>query len=205
MKFSELIDYSSGQIRNLSGSSLREAYQLVKKSVNSRVKTFKSHGEETAIPAGLRSGLAVARGRSDEELLQDIREALSWARGKTSTWKGYTGIMEDRRKRMQEALPDIDLSDRDKLKKFGEFMNDIRARYGEMSKIASSQARKLYSEAERLNIDPEAFKRNLDYWLGHAEELERSDPIRTRSDRKIQPSEYARKLGLEKINGGKRR
>lgn len=106
---------------------------------------------------------------------------------------------------MQEALPDIDLSSTAKLKEFGNFMNEASDRYGEMAKIVSSQARALYAEAQRLNINTNALLKNMDYWLDHIDDLEKSDPIRTRSERQLQPSEYARKLGLEKIGGGRRR
>lgn len=205
MKFSKLKEMSAYEVGKLSGKQLREAYQNVKKVINSRVKTFEAHDAGSAIPASLRGGLESSRGRSEEDLLQDIRNALRWSRGSGSSYRTYARVQENRRQKMQEALPDIDLSSTDKLKEFGNFMNDVSERYGEMAKIVSSQARALYSEAQRLNINKNALLKNMDYWLDHLNDLEKTDPIRTRSERQLQPSEYARKLGLEKIGGGSRR
>lgn len=205
MKFSRLKELSAYEVGKLSGKQLREAYQNVKKVINSRVKTFEAHDAGSAIPASLRGGLESSRRRSEESLLQDIREALRWSRGSGSSYRTYVRVQESRRKKMQEALPDIDLSSTAKLKEFGNFMNEASDRYGEMAKIVSSQARALYAEAQRLNINTNALLKNMDYWLDHIDDLEKSDPIRTRSERQLQPSEYARKLGLEKIGGGRRR
>lgn len=205
MKFSELKDLSAYEVGKLSGKQLRESYQNVKKVINSRIRTFEAHDAGSAIPASLRGGLESSRGRAEEDLLQDIRDALRWSRGSGSSYRTYERVQENRRRKMQEALPEIDLSSTDKLKEFGNFMNDASERYGEMAKIVSSQARALYAEAQRLNINKNALLKNMDYWLDHIDDLEKTDPIRTRSERQLQPSEYARKLGLEKIGGGKRR
>lgn len=205
MKFSKLKEMSAYEVGKLSGKNLREAYQNVKNVINSRIRTFEAHDAGSAIPASLRGGLESSRGRSEESLLQDIRDALRWSRGSGSSYRTYERVQESRRKKMQEALPDIDLSSTDKLKEFGNFMNEVSERYGEMAKIVSSQARALYAEAQRLNINKNALLKNMDYWLDHIDDLEKTDPIRTRSERQLQPSEYARKLGLEKISGGKRR
>ena len=205
MKFSKLKELSAYEVGKLSGKEIRESYQNVKKVINSRVRTFESHDAGRAIPASLRGGLESSRGRTEEDLLQDIREALRWSRRESgSSYRAYERVQENRRQKMQEALPDIDLSSTDKLKEFGNFMNDVSDRYGEMAKIVSSQARALYAEAQRLNINKNALLKNMDYWMDHINDLEKSDPIRTRSERQLQPSEYARKLGLEKIGGGKR-
>ena len=204
MKFSKLKELSAYEVGKLSGKELRESYQNVKKVINSRIRTFESHDAGRAIPASLRGGLESSRGRTEEDLLQDIREALRWSRGSGESYAKYARREETKRKKIQEALPDIDLSSADKLREFGKFMNDVSERYGEMSKIISDLARALYAEAQRLNINKNALLKNMDYWMDHIEDLEKSDPIRTRSERQLQPSEYARKLGLEKIGGGKR-
>lgn len=205
MKFSELKSLSAAELNKLGSSELRESYQTVRKIVGSRVRTFAKHGEEDAIPAHLRSGLSSAKGRTDEEILQSMKEALAWTRGKRSTFRSFMESEEDRRRKLQEAMPDLDLSDRKKMKDFTNFMNDVASRYKEMNKSISGIVKALYSEAERLNINKKALLKNLEYWIEHVEDLEKSDPIRTRKSRELQPSEYARKLGLEKITGGRRK
>lgn len=205
LKLGQLMDMTAREISNLSRSDLRGAYQNIRKITNSRINTFGKHGIKDAVPADLRGGLGSSKGRSDAELIQDIRDSIRWMRGKQSTYGGYMEVREDFRQKMQESMPDLDLSDDEKMEDFGRFMGDMQERYGEMWHAISNQARDIYREAIRLNMDPKALMRNYDYWADHISDLEQADPIRTKSDRTLRPSEYARKLGLEKIGGGRRK
>lgn len=198
MKFSELKDLSAYEVGKLSGKQLREAYQTVKRSVNAKVQTFKKNDSERAIPKALRKGLESSRGRSEEELLQDIRNALRWSRGSGESYAKYARLEEAKRKKIQERIPEIDLSTKQKLERYGDFINDMMDRYGESNQYVSSQARKLFAQSKRLNINPESFIRNAAYWIDHAEEIEKADPI-GKGGRKIHPAEYARAMKLEKI------
>ena len=205
LKLGELMAMTARELAALSESELKVNYQNIKKIVNSRVNTFEKHGIGEALPVKIQGGLPSSRGRSEDALLQDIKESLAWMRGSRSTYAGYQKAQDTFRERMQESMPDLDLSDEGKMKSFGEFMGDMQARYGEMWHAISNQARDIYREAIRLNTDPRAMMKNYDYWADHIEDLENADPIRSRSGRQLKPSEYARKLGLEKIGGGDRR
>lgn len=201
-KLSELKDMAPVEFAAMSSKALRENYQNIKNIVKYRLQTFAKHGVE---PPGSIKQLRSSRGRKDEDLIDDIKEALAWIRGRRSTYTGYKSVEEDFREKMQAAMPDMDLSDAGKMKSFGEFMGEMQERYGEMWHAISNAARDIYREATRLNTDPRAMMKNYDYWVDHLKYLENADPIRSRSGRKLKPSEYARKLGLEKIGGGKRR
>lgn len=205
LRLGQLMSMTARELSQLSRSELRGAYQNIRKITNSRVNTFGKHGIRDAVPADLREGLGSAKGKSDAELLQAMRDSMRWMRGKNSTYAGYQQIREDFREKMQESMPDLDLSDDEKMEDFGRFMGDMQERYGEMWHAISNQARDIYREAVRLNMDPRALMKNYDYWADHISDLEAADPIRTRSERILKPSEYARKLGLEKIGGGRRR
>lgn len=205
VKLGKLLNMTAREISGLSRSELRETYQNVRKIVKSRANTFAKHGIDDALPAGL-AGLGSSRNMSDAQIAQALRSSTAWMRGSRSTYKGYAAAEEDRRKKIQEQLPDLDLSTSGKLADFGKFMNEMKDRYKSMGRAYDSSAMAdLYREAKRLNVDPYTFGRNYDYWRDHISELERTDPINTRSDRKLYPSDYARKLGLEKIKGGRRK
>lgn len=205
LKLQELMGMTARELSRLSRSDLRESYQNIRKIVNSRVNTFSKHGVESAVPRDLRSGLGSAKGRSDADLVQNMRDSFAWMRGSASTYKGYEKARDSFRDKMQESMPDLDLSDQDKMEAFGRFMGDMQERYGEMWHAISNQARDIYREAVRLNMNPSALMRNYDYWADHIADLENADPIKTKADRTLKPSEYARKLGLEKIGGGRRK
>lgn len=205
IKLNDLLNMTVRELKKVPRSELRETYQNVRKIVNSRINTFGKHGITDAVPEDLRSGLGSAKGRSDAELLQQIRESTAWMRGKRSSYRGYQEAQEHFRESMQESMPDLDLSTDEKMDAYGRFMGDMQERYGDMWHGVSNQARDIYREAVRLNMNPKSLMRNFDYWADHLADLENADPIRTKQDRQLRPSEYARKLGLEKIGGGRRK
>lgn len=205
VKLQQLLNMTAREIAQLPSSELRDTYQNLRKIVRSRVNTFSKHGITDVVPASLRGGLGSSKGRTDQDLLQDIRQSTAWMRGKRSSYRGYQEVREDFRSKMQESMPDLDLSDTQKLDSYGEFMGDMQERYGEMWHSISNQARDIYREAVRLNMNPKSVMRNYDYWADHISDLENADPIKTKKDRQLRPSEYARKLGLEKIGGGRRK
>ncbi len=205
MKLSDLIDSSSLAMSRLTPSEIREAYQIVKGAVKSRNKTFAKHGLGDAVPERLRSGLPSSVGAAPEDLLQDIRSAVAWMRGRGSTYGGYQAITEERRQKMQDALPDMDFSTNEKLADFGKFMNEMRDRYGDQFKDISSTAADLYREALRLNVDPRQFMKNYDFWADHVEDLEKTDPIRQRAgSRALKASDYAQKIERQRQRRGRR-
>lgn len=206
MKLNDLMAMSAHELNQLSNTDLREAYQNVRKIINSRINTFSKHGIEDVVPEELREGLGSSKGRENIDLVEDIKESMRWMRGNPrSTYGGYVKAKDHFRETMQEAMPDLDLSDEEKFDRFGRFMGDMQDRYGEFWHGVSNQVRDLYREAIRLNMNPEALMRNFDYWADHIADLESADPIRTKHERTLKPSEYARKLGLEKISGGRRK
>lgn len=205
VKMSDLMKMTARELGALSDSEVRKAYQNVRRTARSRAQTFERHG--AAVPGLLASLTGSSKGVDVGELRHRVKNAAyqyRWGRAAVS-YAAYEEQQEEFRNRMQESMPDLDLSTPEKMDAYGKFMGEMQARYGEMWHAVSNQARDIYREAVRLNVDPRAFMRNYDYWADHIAELERTDPIHTRSERKLQPSDYARKLGLEKIKGGKRR
>lgn len=205
MKLSQLMNMSARQINELSDTELRKAYQQTKYTLKSRAATFEKHGIHFSEDAfGRRSSalLPSSKGMDIEEQRQRLKTSLAYMRGRRSTYKGFKESEEERRSRMQEAMPDLDLSSKDKADKFGRFMGDMQTRWGEMWKYVSNNARDIYREAVRLNSDPKMFMKNYDFWADHIQDLEEAKPIRQREgSRALRPADYARKLKLGKIRG----
>lgn len=173
IKLGELMEMTARELSSLSRAQIREAYQNMRKIVGSRVRTFEKHGAAEAVPAAQRGGLPSSKGRPDADLVQDIRSALAWMRGKRSTYKGYEETQEAFRQRMQEAMPDLDLSDKDKFDAYGRFMGEMQDRYKEMWHDISNIVRDVYNDLTRLNEDPRQFMKNYDYWADEVEKINR--------------------------------
>lgn len=205
MKLSELLNMSARQLNELSDTELRKAYQQTKYTLKSRAMTFEKHGIHVAEEAYGRQSSAMlpsSKGMDVEEQRRRLKTSLAYMRGRRSTYKGFKESEEERRRNLQESMPDLDLSTDEKAKKYGRFMGDMQTRWGEMWKYVSNNARDIYREAMRLNADPKMFMKNYDFWADHIQDLEEAQPIRQRSgSRALRPADYARKLKLGKIKG----
>lgn len=200
LKLKQLLNMTARELKQLSTSELRESYQNIRKITNSRVNTFKKHGISEAVPKHIREGLGSSKKRSDQELIEDIRGSLAWMRGRVSKYSGWKEAREDRREKMQDAMPDLDLSTPEKLDDFGEFMGEMQDRYGEMWGGISSQVRDLYGILMKSNEDPYQFMRNYDYWKEHIEDINASRKATGRRGRlSTKPSTYFNKLKKGKI------
>ena len=201
LKLKELMGMTARELSRLSRSDLREAYQNIRKIVNSRVNTFSKHGVESAVPRDLRSGLGSAKGRSDAELVQNMRDSFAWMRGSASTYKGYEKARERFRSRMQESVPQVDLSTEEQLDAYGEFMGEMQDRYGDMWGGISAQVQDIYGMLTEMNEDPYEFMRNYDYWAEHIADINESRKATGKRGRlSTKPSTY-----FNKMKKGKRR
>lgn len=201
VRLAVLMDMTAAGIASIETPSLRKTYQNLRKIVGSRVDTFERKGAGEAVPKHLRGGLPSAKGRSDADLVQDIREAIAWMRGKRSTYKGYEEVKESFREKMQDAMPDLDLSDEDKFDAFGRFMGEMQDRYGEMWHAISNAARDVYKEQTKLNKDPKQFMKNYDYWVQQTEQINAEKSARRQGGRRrsTKLSTYMRQLKRGKI------
>lgn len=201
VKLADLMSMTAAGIASIETPSLRKTYQNLRKIVGSRVSTFEKRGAGQAVPASLRGGLQSAKGRSDADLIQDIRDALVWMRGKRSTYKGYEEVKETFREKMQDAMPDLDLSDKDKFDAFGRYMGEMQDRYGEMWHAISNAARDVYKEQTKLNKDPRQFMKNYDYWVKQTEQINAEKTARRQGGRRrsTKLSTYMRQLKRGKI------
>ena len=187
MKLKSLITQSAREWSSMSGSQLRKAYQQVKHAMKERAKTFEKHGLEGRV-------LPSSRGLSETELRNELKTASAYLRGRRSTYAGHQQSAIEHLHRMQEAMPEMGFETVEDVQKFGAFMNEMDERYKAIQ-FPSMSAKKLYQEAQRLNVDPRKFMRNFVYWQDHINDLEKLDPIRQREgSRALKPSDYARKI-----------
>lgn len=201
IKIGQLKEMTARELSGLSRAGIREAYQTLRKIANSRIRTFEKHGAAEAVPAALRGGLGSSKGRPDADLIQDMRGMLAWMRGKRSTYKGYEETQEHFREEMQKSLPDLDLSDKEKLDRYGYFMGEMAERYKEMWHDISNIVRDVYRDLTKLNEDPRQFMKNYDYWADEVERINREKKEQHIGGRRrsSKMSTYMRKLKKGKL------
>ena len=195
MAVKDLLQTTYKDLQKMSMKELKSSFKAISHALRERGKTFAKHGEEAP---RYQKGLGSMRGLSKTEIAGKIAQAGAYMRGKISTYRGYEEVSEEKRKKLQEAMPDLDLSSKEKLRDFGNFMNEMAERYPEHYKADSNAVRDMYKEAKRLNADPRAFMKNMNFWMDHLEDLEHARPIE-RTGRPVYPSDYARQLKLGKI------
>ena len=200
MKAKEIINLAAYQVNKLTGGALNEAYQTLKSVFNKRAKTFRKHGAERALPPGFRKGMPSSKGLSEAEKLQTLKSAAAFMRGSRSSYSGWKRSELEQMDSLNEALDGVyHFDSMDDFRKYGEFMGEMQTRLGEMWKVQSSQIRELYFQSQRLGVDPQQFTKNFEYWMKHAEELQKATPLQYKG-RGVKASDYARQLHLPKIS-----
>lgn len=159
------------ELQQFSEKTIRSTYASLRKAIAARVKTFEKAGLGDVLPEKIRAGMAPMGNRSVDELLNDITSATAWTRGRGSTVKGYREARESFREKMQDAMPDLDLSDDDKMDEFGRYMGEMQERYGEMWHAISEAARDVFRDQTKLNEDPKQFMENYVYWYENVESV----------------------------------
>lgn len=198
----QLMDMTARELDEFySEAEIRSTYESLRKSVASRLRTFERAGLGNIPPKSIQGGMAPMKGRSKESLIREISSAMGWIRGKRSTLKGYREVQEGFRKAMQEAMPDLDLSSKEKMDAYGEFMGEMDERYGAMWHSISSMVHDLYRDLTALNEDPREFMKNFDFWKQRNEEINKEKtaakaPGRRRS---TEFSSYVRQMKRKKI------
>ena len=200
MKVSEILGTSYKELSKLSRGELVKAFGSLSHALKERGKTFAKHGEQAP---KYQKGLGSSRGLSASEIAEKVSSAAAYMRGKLSGYRGYMEAAEDKRQKIQEAMPDLDLSTIDKLRAYGMFMDEMKMRYPEHMAASSDSIRDMYREAQRLNINPEQFVKNFNYWSEHIADLERARPLNY--SRELKPSDYARQLKIETVRDYRKR
>ena len=190
----QIANMSQYELSKMSKKELRSAYSQLRSAVKKRQATFKKHNAEYAVPKTVREAKAPSK-MNMKELRSAISAAGNFYLSDKGTYTKWKKKQKERKKKLEDNLG-IPLTD-DQMDSFGEFMSEARYRSGD--NYVSAQAAELYAAATEKNMDPDQFLRNYDYWTQekNLEALKQADEI-TRS-RKVYPSDYIKKLGLQPI------
>lgn len=204
MKIQQLLNAAGiNTLRKLNKADLKKTYRQISKALKGRTKTFRKHGRVEAVPERFRDGLENPADMSRNEMLAGISDALAYMRGQVSTFKGWSEVQKSRMDAYNKTMADSGqplFETQGDFDDYGRFMGDMQERFGDLWHYNSDQAKEMYTQARRLNLDPKQLTKNFDFWADHLEELAEADPITWhRAGRQVYASDYARKLGLGKI------
>lgn len=203
MKISEIVGMPAYKVNKLESMALGSAYTILRSAFNKRVRTFAKHDALRALPFQFRSGMPSARNLSDEEKLRLLKEASAFMRGSRSSYSGWKRSELEQMESLNESLDGVfHFNNLEEFRQYGEFMGEMQTRAGTMwGGGESSQVREIFFQSVRLGLDPRQFLKNFEYWLDHAEQLQKAKKIEWESgSRKVKASDYARQLKLPKMS-----
>lgn len=197
MAIKDLMELSARQVNALDGAELRRAFKSVSMSLRNRRAAFEKAGKLSAMPARYRQGIRKAGSfETPAEMREYIANSLGWMRGKVSTYKGYEEVERSQREQVEKTTG-RKFESQEEYNRWGNFMGEMQTRLGASWKAISKLAWEMFDEAKRLNLDPEQLMKNFEYWAEHLEDLKDAEPLKR--GRELRPSDYLKKLKLEKI------
>jgi len=140
---------------------------------------------------------------SNRMLDEALSLAGSYIEGRIYTARGYENYLKERQSTLQERLGLEEPLTKAQFDQYGRFMGDMQERMGSNWQYVSHQAAQMFAEALRLNLKPDQFKRNFDYWTKHLKDLENARPIDRPSG--VKPSDYIKQLHLETVTSWKQK
>lgn len=153
------IKYTPAQIEQLSEKTVRQRYAQLRKIAEKR--------RQRLIKAGYKdTDLADTRFKAQSKLTEKgVREGLAdlslYLRDPRSTIKGMKHYVEAMTTALKDAHYDYPARD---LKKFGDFMDDLRARY--KGRMPGSDIRAgIYDHAARLGVSDKVLMQHFKDWL----------------------------------------
>lgn len=208
MKIKQLLNAASlNALRKMKKPDLQKVFRQVDRALKGRYKTFEKYDMGDVFRSDLKKGLG-ALPETRNEMISDISEALAYMRTPQSSYIAYMRAEKSRMSAYNDTLASEGADTFESLEDFrdyGRFMGDMQDRFGELWKNNSDQVREMYEQGKRLGIDPEQLTKNYDYWADHLDVLAEAEPITWhRSGKPVYASDYARKLGLPPIRGGKK-
>ena len=173
VKMSDLMKMTARELDALSDSEIRQAYQNVKRTAQSRVQTFLKHGE--IAPGLLVSLTGSAKDLTTDQMRQKVKTAAYKYRDvkQDVSYGAWRAKREEFREKMQKALPELDLSSQEALDRFGYFMGDMQARDKLMWSAISEFVKDMYEDAMELGEDPRRLMDNYDAWKERIEAEDR--------------------------------
>ena len=164
--------YFPFQISEMSKEAVSKAYSKLRGIANKRLSRLESAG------LGTKGSYRFPKVRdlTENQLRSGLAEASRYLRDPRHTVKGERSFI----KTEIESLHNLgyDFIDESNFYEFTEYMDDLREQYGNKA-FDSGDAADVFSNGQKIGIDPEVLKDNFEYFAQHLDEMERMKPARS--------------------------
>lgn len=197
MKLRDIINMPLFRLKELSKKELSKAYDKVVKQVKKSVRGFEKQGLERVLPKKVTTEMPKTPTAKNISELSNF--LLGYKANVTKFMKAERKQMRLVESRLSTDEHEFRFHNYEEYEEYKRFLGAMQERLGENWKKVSSSGADLYAHALRLNLNPNQFLANIDYWIAHSKDLNKAEPL---SRQELFPSDYARKLKLPKIRGG---
>lgn len=178
------------KIRTLPVKELKSLEKSLMKDVKKSLKDFDKNGVKVN-----KSITKLSAGTNSSSIIANIYRMSNWLSSDSGSYSKYSKKQAKTRKKIEKRIG-YKFKDEAEFIEFGNFMNDMKKRAGDMWSFQSMNAGELFAEAKRLNLDTNVLKKNRKYWLEQVENLKQiKKPLPTET----KPSSYTKKLHLPTI------
>lgn len=160
------------QIAKMTAEQVKSAYSKLRGTANKRLSRLESAGLGTY--GNYR--FPKIRNLSENQLRQELAEVSRYVRDPRHTVRGERDFIT----REIESLRNqgYDFIDESNFYEFTEYMEDLREQYGNKA-FDSGDAADVFSNGQKIGIDPKVLKDNFEYFAEHLSEMERMKPARS--------------------------
>ncbi len=160
------IKYTPAQIAIMSDATVKARYQRLRKVATARVSRLEKAGYGKTDVADVR--FPSSRELTPDQMRAELAEASRFLRDPRTTVKGMRTYV----KRAEESLKEAGYQEAAKdLKKFGDFMENMRARHkGRL--MPSDVMATIYDEASRVGVSGKTLERNFKEYLDQEEKAQ---------------------------------
>lgn len=160
------------QIVNMSKEQVEQAYSALRGVANKRLGRL----EQQNLGTFGSYRFPKVKDLTENQLRRELAEVSRYVRDPRHTVRGEKQYM----KREIQNLRDqgYDWINESNFYQFTDFMDDMREQYGAKA-FDSGDAADVFSNAQKIGIDPETVKENFEYFAEHLAEMERMKPARS--------------------------
>lgn len=164
--------YLPFQISGMSSEAVRSAYSKLRGVANKRLGRLEKAGLGTS--GSYR--FPKVRDLSDNQMRQSLADVSRYMRDPRHTVRGEREFIS----REIESLKNqgYDFIDESNFYEFTDYMDDLREQYGSKA-FDSGDAADVFSNGQKIGIDPDVLKDNFEYFAEHLNEMERMRPARS--------------------------
>lgn len=160
------------QISGMAKSAVSAAYSKLRGIANKRLGRLEKAGLGTS--GSYR--FPKVRELSENQLRQGLADVSRYLRDPRHTVRGEREFIS----REIESLKNqgYDFIDESNFYEFTDYMDDLREQYGSKA-FDSGDAADVFSNGQKIGIDPDVLKDNFEYFAEHLNEMERMRPARS--------------------------